>query len=81
MFNYDVLIFKSFRFKRKSNINDILNESPSIHEQHHYIPKEESKSPSPKAWRGRFDAYEKKCENCQTNTSPEWRKGPSGHKT
>ncbi|KAI7891222.1 uncharacterized protein EV154DRAFT_420702 [Mucor mucedo] len=35
----------------------------------------------PKAWRGRFGAYEKKCENCQTNKSPEWRRGPSGHKT
>lgn len=36
---------------------------------------------SPRAWRGRFGAYEKKCENCQTNASPEWRRGPSGHKT
>ncbi|RKP39336.1 hypothetical protein BJ085DRAFT_33333 [Dimargaris cristalligena] len=23
----------------------------------------------------------KKCESCQTETSPEWRRGPSGHKT
>lgn len=41
-----------------------------------------SSSPNlPRAWRGRFGAYEKKCENCQTNSSPEWRRGPSGHKT
>lgn len=40
-----------------------------------------TRSPLPRAWRGRFGVFEKKCENCQTNTSPEWRKGPGGHKT
>ncbi|CEP09157.1 hypothetical protein [Parasitella parasitica] len=42
---------------------------------------ENAKSLLPRAWRGRFGVFEKKCENCQTNTSPEWRKGPGGHKT
>lgn len=96
---------------RKSNIKDILNNTPFtvdtdtttiISPLQHYIPhhdsrknynnsdntineieeiEETSRSPLPRAWRGRFGAYEKKCENCQTNTSPEWRRGPSGHKT
>jgi hypothetical protein len=35
----------------------------------------------PKSWKTRFGSYEKKCEKCQTSSSPEWRKGPSGHKT
>ncbi|KAI8073667.1 hypothetical protein BDF21DRAFT_423988 [Thamnidium elegans] len=83
-------------FKRKSNINDILNnpQSPTSSAslssllnttyspaKKYSEPAEETKSPLPKAWRGRFGAYEKKCENCQTSTSPEWRKGPTGHKT
>ncbi|KAI9260026.1 hypothetical protein EDC94DRAFT_611511 [Helicostylum pulchrum] len=74
-------------FKRKSNINDILNNptSSACLLNTTYSPakkySEETKSPLPKAWRGRFGAYEKKCENCQTSTSPEWRKGPTGHKT
>ncbi|GAN03404.1 hypothetical protein MAM1_0040d02857 [Mucor ambiguus] len=42
---------------------------------------ENTRAPLPRAWRGRFGVFEKKCENCQTNTSPEWRKGPGGHKT
>ncbi|KAI7897980.1 uncharacterized protein BX663DRAFT_526664 [Cokeromyces recurvatus] len=33
-----------------------------------------------KTWRNRFGIQEKKCENCQTSTSPEWRRGPNGHK-
>ncbi|ORE06369.1 hypothetical protein BCV72DRAFT_305566 [Rhizopus microsporus var. microsporus] len=34
-----------------------------------------------KTWKGRFIVREKKCEYCQVSTSPEWRRGPSGHKT
>ncbi|CEG73638.1 Putative GATA-binding transcription factor [Rhizopus microsporus] len=34
-----------------------------------------------KTWKGKFTVREKKCEHCQVSTSPEWRKGPSGHKT
>jgi hypothetical protein len=60
---------KNYNNNNDNNINEIdLNEDTS-------------RSPLPRAWRGRFGAYEKKCENCQTNTSPEWRRGPSGHKT
>ncbi|KAG1120615.1 hypothetical protein G6F42_012706 [Rhizopus arrhizus] len=44
-------------------------------------PSDNTRFPLPRAWRGRFGVFEKKCENCQTNTSPEWRKGPGGHKT
>jgi hypothetical protein len=107
--NYSLLSLTLFRSPtlRKSNINDILNNTPSIVDtdtipiQQHHIPhhdsrknynnndntneiddnEDTSRSPLPRAWRGRFGAYEKKCENCQTNTSPEWRRGPSGHKT
>lgn len=50
-------------------------------QQHELTPRKQSNQLEPKAWRGRFGAYEKKCENCQTNKSPEWRRGPSGHKT
>ncbi|KAI8377132.1 hypothetical protein EDC96DRAFT_540733 [Choanephora cucurbitarum] len=35
----------------------------------------------PKIWRGRFGIHEKRCKNCDTSKSPEWRRGPNGHKT
>ncbi|KAI9480707.1 MAG: hypothetical protein EXX96DRAFT_563840 [Benjaminiella poitrasii] len=44
-------------------------------------PETNSRGPLLKTWRSRFGIQEKKCENCQTSTSPEWRRGPSGHKT
>ncbi|KAI8884988.1 GATA-domain-containing protein [Backusella circina FSU 941] len=31
-------------------------------------------------WKGRFDASRRKCVNCHTSNSPEWRRGPAGHK-
>ncbi|EPB91979.1 hypothetical protein HMPREF1544_01273 [Mucor circinelloides 1006PhL] len=59
-----------------SNENSIPNHTLATSE-----PSDNTRFPLPRAWRGRFGVFEKKCENCQTNTSPEWRKGPGGHKT
>ena len=39
------------------------------------------RSSSSITWKGKFIAQEKRCEYCRASTSPEWRKGPSGHKT
>ncbi|KAG1445377.1 hypothetical protein G6F56_009937 [Rhizopus delemar] len=36
---------------------------------------------STKPWQSRYSVLDKKCEHCHTCESPEWRKGPSGHKT
>ncbi|KAI9279548.1 hypothetical protein BY458DRAFT_487795 [Sporodiniella umbellata] len=76
--HYGPLIFASFHItpketkpRRPPSIPELLNNSPP-----------QRIRPKPlKACIGRWAMYNKKCERCQTSESPEWRKGPSGHKS
>ncbi|KAI8365784.1 hypothetical protein BD560DRAFT_425177 [Blakeslea trispora] len=42
---------------------------------------EPTPSSLPRIWQSKFGIHEKRCKNCDTSTSPEWRRGPNGHKT
>ncbi|CAO3598748.1 unnamed protein product [Absidia cylindrospora] len=71
-----------------------LNNNNDRHHHHHFqypqpeqvhVPAKRGSPPSlssssPKSWRIRPNET-KSCESCHTTHSPEWRRGPSGHRT
>ncbi|KAI8971370.1 hypothetical protein BDB01DRAFT_811570 [Pilobolus umbonatus] len=69
IYNYDLSEMSRSRFQKR----------PGIESTDDSITSDEGSRI--RAWTGRFGLHEKKCENCQTISSPEWRRGPSGHKT
>lgn len=77
-YSHDIQMNKKIK---NGNTADRLSSASPIETSATSESSDNTRSPLPRAWRGRFGVFEKKCENCQTNTSPEWRKGPGGHKT
>ncbi|KAG1343249.1 hypothetical protein G6F62_004849 [Rhizopus arrhizus] len=91
---YGPIVFTSFQItptqkpcyphrsiERLPSIRELFNKPTQEIDHKQLPPLTTTIKETSKIWKGRFIMLEKKCEICGASTSPEWRKGPSGHKT